>query len=114
VYDVARFEAWWTEITRRGIPQQVAILAGVQPLSDVESARVMTTKRPRASIPESVLNRMAAKPDAAAQRAEGIAIAVETIQRLGKLNGLRGFEVCGNGHFDAAVEVIEKSGVEVN
>lgn len=114
VYDVARFEAWWTEVTKRGLHKQAAILAGIQPLSGAESAKALATNRPRTVIPEALLTRLAAKSDPAAQLAEGIAIAVETIQRLRKLTGLRGFEVCGDGDFGAAVEVIEKSGLEVN
>lgn len=114
VFDLERFEAWWTEVTKRGIEKQVAILAGIRPLACAESARKLATRRPPAVIPEAVLNRLAAKPDAAAQRAEGVAIAVETIRRLAKLPGLRGFEVCGDGQPDAALEVIEKSAVEIN
>jgi methylenetetrahydrofolate reductase (NADPH) len=114
VYDVARFEAWWAEVTRRGIHTQAAIVAGVQPLADLETAQALAARRPRAIIPEAVLKRLSAQASPAAQRAEGIAIAVETIQRLGQLQGLRGFEVCGNGHFDAAWETIAKSGLGIN
>jgi methylenetetrahydrofolate reductase (NADPH) len=114
VFDVERFEAWWTEVTNRGIQKQVAILAGIQPLACAESARKLATRRPPAVIPEAILNRLAAKPDAAAVRAEGVAIAVETIRRLAKLPGLRGFEVCGDGSPDVALEVIEKSALEIN
>jgi methylenetetrahydrofolate reductase (NADPH) len=114
VYDVERFEAWWSEITRRGIHTQAAILAGVEPLADLETARALAAGRPRAIIPEAVLSRLSAQADPAAQRAEGITIAVETIQRLGQLKGLRGFEVCGNGHFDAACETIAKSGLGID
>lgn len=114
VYDLERFEAWWKEVTRRGIDQQVAILAGIHPLPDLETARAMTAKRPLTIIPEAVLSRLAAKPDPAAQRAEGVAIAAETIKRLRGASGLRGLAICGDGHFDAVVEVLEKSELEVN
>ena len=114
VFDIARFEAWWAQVTARGLHEKVAFLAGVRPLADAQSAQELATKRPRTLIPEAVLSRMAAKTEAAAARAEGIAIAKETIGRLQKLRGLRGFEVCGNGHFDAALEVIRASGLEVN
>ena len=113
VYDIQRFEAWWGEVTKRRMHQRVAILAGVRPLADADQARELAARRPPAVIPEAVLSRLAAKADRAAQRAEGIAVAVETIRRLGKLPGLRGFEVCADGQPDAAWEVIEKSGVEV-
>lgn len=114
VFDVERFETWWGEVTKRGIQKRVAILAGVRPLVDAESARELANRRPQTIIPETVLGRLAAKSDAAAQRAEGIAVAVETIRRLAKLPGLRGFELSADGEIEAAWEVIEKSGVEIN
>lgn len=114
VFDVERFEAWWTEVTKRGIQQQVAIVAGIRPLASAEAARSLAAARPRTVIPDAVISRLAAKPDAAAERAEGVALALETIRRLAKLPGLRGFDICGDGHSDAALEVIEKSAVEIN
>jgi len=60
------------------------------------------------------LKRIASNGDKAAQRAAGIEIAVETIGQLSALGGLRGFEICGNGDDDAAIQVIEKSGLGVD
>lgn len=113
VYDLERFEAWWGEVTKRGIHQRVAILAGVRPLAGADQARELAARRPPAIIPEAVLSRLAGKSERGAQRAEGIAVALETIARLRKLPGLRGFEVCADGQPDIAWEVIEKSGLEV-
>jgi len=114
VFDVERFEAWWTEVARRGLEKKVAILAGIRPLASVEAARALADARPKTLIPDALLSRLAAKSDAAAQRAEGVAVALETIRRLAKLPGLRGFEVCADGQPEAALEVIEKSAVEIN
>ena len=114
VFDVERFEAWWGEVTKRGLQKQVAILAGIRPLASAEAARTLAAARPKTLIPDAVIKRLAAKTDAAGQRAEGVAVALETIRRLAKLPGLRGFEVCVDGHLEAALEVIEKSAVEIN
>jgi methylenetetrahydrofolate reductase (NADPH) len=114
VFDLDRFIAWWNEVTRRGIHEKVAIVAGIQPLADAQEAQSLAGKRPAPIIPEAVLARLASRTERGAQRAEGIAIALETIERLSALTGLRGFSVCGDGHFDAAVEVIEKSGLGTN
>ncbi len=92
----------------------MAILAGIRPLASVEAARALADARPKTLIPDALLSRLAAKSDAAAQRAEGVAVALETIRRLAKLPGLRGFEVCADGQPEAALEVIEKSAVEIN
>lgn len=114
VYDVERFETWWGEVTRRGLHEKVAVLAGIRPLSDAESAKTYAASRPRPMIPDAVLQRIAAKSDKAAQRATGIEIAVETVRRLSGLKGLRGFEVRGDGDPDMAVELIDKAGLGVS
>lgn len=107
VFDLERFHAWWKEVLRRGI-QEIAIIAGVRLLRNAEEAKAYAEKRPRPMIPDALLNRLASKPDQAAQRAEGIQIAVETIQRLSEVEGLRGFEIVGGGDDEAVLEVIEK------
>ena len=58
-----------------------------------------------------VIDRVASKGGAAAQRAAAIELAVETVRRLSGRKGLRGFGVCGDGDSDAALEIIEKSGL---
>jgi methylenetetrahydrofolate reductase (NADPH) len=111
IFDLDRFGAWWKEVTRRGIHEKVAVVAGIQPLGDAEKAGEQAGKRPLPRIPEAMLQRLASQAGPAAQRAAGIAIAVETIARLSALGGLRGFAICGDGDLDAAVEVIEKAGI---
>ncbi|MGA2030639.1 MAG: methylenetetrahydrofolate reductase [Thermoguttaceae bacterium] len=110
VFDLERFEQWWQEVRNCGLQEKVAIVAGVHALIDAEKAKEFAARRPAPRVPVAVLARLAAAP-AAAQRDTGIAIAVETIQRLAALKGLRGFQVCGNGDPLAALEVLEKAGI---
>lgn len=109
VYDLERFGAWWQEITRRGLQRQTAFVAGIRVLTDAAQAAAYAAQRPVPRIPAGMLERLAAKSGAAAQRAEGIAIAIETIERLKSLEGLRGFELRTDGDEDAVLEIIEKS-----
>lgn len=108
VFDLERFGAWWKEVTRRGIHEKVAIVAGIQPLVDATAAQELAGKRPLPRIPEATLTRLASQDGAARQRAAGIQIAMETIEQLSALAGLRGFAVCGDGDLDAALEVVER------
>jgi methylenetetrahydrofolate reductase (NADPH) len=110
VFDLERFETWWNEVTRAGIHEKVAILAGIRPLTDAEGAKAWAETPPRPMIPDAVLARLSSKADASAQRTAGIDLACETIERLSELEGLRGFEIQPDGDDDAAIEVIEKSG----
>jgi methylenetetrahydrofolate reductase (NADPH) len=109
VFDVERFEAWWTEVTRRGLPKETAIVAGIRPLTSAEEAQHFAAGRPSPRVPRALVDRIAAESSPAEQRKAGIEIALETIQRLRKVAGLRGFQVCVNGDLDAAVEVVERA-----
>jgi len=114
VFDVDRFEAWWGEVTKRGLHEKVAILAGIRPLADADLAMAYAARRPNPLIPEAVLQRMSAPAEKSAQRTVGLEIALETVQRLSSLKGLRGFEVRADGDADMAIEFIEKSGLGIN
>jgi len=60
-------------------------------------------------IPPAVIERLGARSDGA-QRAEGIAIAVETARKLLSLEGLRGISIRAECDNDAALEVIAQMG----
>ncbi|MHC4402988.1 MAG: methylenetetrahydrofolate reductase [Planctomycetota bacterium] len=113
VFDLDRFEAWWKEVLKRGVHRQVAVLAGVCVLTSAEQAKTRADKRPDPIVPDGVLGRLVSQADPSAQRAEGIAVAVETVKRLAGLDGLRGFSISG-GDDAAAVEVMQQSGLEVD
>lgn len=114
VFDIERLEAWWGEVTRRGIHEKAAILAGISPLGGAAAAKRQAESRPDPGIPESVLERLGSKSEGDAQRAEGIALAAETIERLSSLTGLRGFEIRSDGEPSAALETLEKAGLGVD
>ena len=112
VYDVERFEAWWQEVTRRGLPEQVAIVAGIHPLTNGQLAQA--GERPLPKIPDAVVGRVVAKTEPGARRAVAVEIALETIRRLSSLRGLRGFSISADGDHEAGLEIIEKSGLGSN
>jgi len=113
VFDLVRFETWWNEVTRSGIHERVAILAGILPLPDAARAKAWADTSPRPMIPDAILERLASKEDASAQRAAGIELACETIGRLSGFEGLRGFEIRSDGDDDATDEIIERSGLGI-
>lgn len=111
VFDLERFRQWWSEVSRRGMHENVAILAGIQPLADAEQAKICAEQRPDPRIPEAIRRRLSAPDDKKRQREAGLEIALETVQQLSGLKGLRGFEVRGDGNADMAIEFIERSGL---
>jgi methylenetetrahydrofolate reductase (NADPH) len=114
VFNVERFEAWWSEVTRRGLHEKVAVIAGILPLANAESAQALAGRRPAPMIPQASLERLSAAGDKRAQRAAGIEMALGTIKLLSGLKGLRGFEIRGDADPDIALELIEKSGLGTN
>ena len=115
VFDLDRFAQWWQEVTHRRVAREDGH-RGRHP------AVVATRRRPSSWPPvvrgrgfrRAVLERLASAGDAPAQRAAGMAIAVETIGRLAAFKGLRGFQICIDGDVDAALEVIDKAALGTN
>jgi methylenetetrahydrofolate reductase (NADPH) len=111
IYDTDRFADWWKLVVAKGIHEKTAVIAGIKPLLSAVAAKESASKRPNPRIPEAISKRLLAKSDKAAARAEGIAVAVETIDRLRSLKGIRGFDILSDGDPDAAQEIIDKSGL---
>ncbi len=107
VFDFNRFDLWWKEVTNRGLQTKAAFIAGIKVLTDIESAKAYAEKRPTPMVPEEVIKRLASKSDKNACRKEGIKIALESMERLSAMQGLRGFEINCNGDRDAALEVLD-------
>ncbi|MGA2065637.1 MAG: methylenetetrahydrofolate reductase [Thermoguttaceae bacterium] len=111
VWDLERFGAWWSEVTRRGLPQQVAILAAVRPLAEADLAEPREGKPPSERIPPAAIQRVASADGPAARRAAAVGLALETIQKLSGLAGLRGWSISADGDLDAPLEILDKSGL---
>jgi methylenetetrahydrofolate reductase (NADH) len=107
VYDVAQFAAWLDRLADRGLPDRVAILAGILPPASAAQLDRFATL-PGWSVPDSVLARMRAAPD---QRAEGIALAAEMVEAVRTLPAVRGIHLMGLGPTSAIPEVVEVAGL---
>jgi len=115
VFDLERFGLWWNEVTRRGIHQQVAILAGIEFLAGTHVTEAQSGKRPSPRIPAAMLQRVQSKSEAVAQRTAAVEIALETIEQLQKrFSGLRGFCISADGDLEAALMLIEKTALGSN
>jgi methylenetetrahydrofolate reductase (NADPH) len=106
VFDLNRFGTWWKEVVNRGLYAKAAFIAGIKVLTTVEKAKAYIEKRPDPLVPADVLLRLSSKSDKIAVRSEGIKIALETIEKLGAVDGLRGFEIVSDDDNDAALEVL--------
>ena len=68
----------------------IAVIAGIWPLTSLKNAQFMKTEVPGVSVPDSVIERMAASEDRDVQKATGIAIARESIAAIrGAVQGVQ-------------------------
>ena len=93
IYNLAQFAAWLDRLAARGLPDRVAILAGILPPTSAAQLERFATL-PGWSVPDAVLARMRAARD---QRTEGIALAAEMVQAVRTLPGVRGIHLMGLG-----------------
>ena len=107
IYDVAQFAAWLDQLAARGLPDRVAILAGILPPTSAAQLERFATL-PGWSVPDAVLDRIRGARD---QRAEGIAVAAEMVQAVRTLPGVRGIHLMGLGPTSAVPEVAHTAGL---
>jgi methylenetetrahydrofolate reductase (NADPH) len=107
IFDLDRFNIWWKEVSNRGLPEKAAFIAGIKVLISGESAKAYAEKRPLPMVPEAMITRLASKSDTQGGRKEGIKIALETIEKLSTINGLRGFEIACDDDHEVALEILE-------
>jgi methylenetetrahydrofolate reductase (NADPH) len=97
VFDVDQFALWLDAAKQAGITGKTAILAGVFPLEGAEEAEALAKKYTEFQIPAPVIERLKAAGDREAQKKEGLAICVETIDKLKNMSGLRGIHLLSGG-----------------
>ncbi|MBU1338910.1 MAG: methylenetetrahydrofolate reductase [Acidobacteria bacterium] len=90
VYDIDRFIAWMDAVRKAGLHQKIAILAGVMPVKSVNALLHMDKEVPGMRIPTGLITRM---QQAREPEEEGVQIAVETIQALKHIEGVRGIHL---------------------
>jgi 5,10-methylenetetrahydrofolate reductase len=107
-FDLKLFERFMDAVRRRGLHQRATIIVGVGTLSSVKALRWMAHHVPGVHVPESVLRRIGDAPD---QKAEGLAVLVETIQALRRIEGVGGVHLMGHRNEDTLAEAIVRSGI---
>ena len=110
IYNLDRFEKFMEQVRDMGIDKKVYILGGVTPMKSVGMANYMKNLVPGMDVPEEVINRMkgVAKKD---QTKEGIAIAIETIQRLKAMKGIAGVHIMAIEWEERVPEIVEMAGL---
>jgi methylenetetrahydrofolate reductase (NADPH) len=93
-----------------GLLEQVWILAGVFVPSSARGVRYLRDQVPGVDVPDWVIERMEAQPQEG-QRAEGVRIALEVVERVREIPGVRGIHLMTINHEEAIPQVVEGSGL---
>lgn len=111
VFDLERFDQWITAARGLGITQQTAILAGVLPLASAGEAESLRAKYMDLFIPDSIIARLRAAGDDAAQQKEGLTICVETIKKIKATDGVKGIHILSGGKENRIAEIMTAAGL---
>ena len=90
VFDLKLFTRWMERVVEMGLHEKTAILAGVLPVKSVKTLLWMKEKVPGVKIHDDYINRMNHARD---PEEEGVTMAVEIIQTLRSITGVRGIHL---------------------
>lgn len=110
IYNLDRFEEWMQGVRDRGLHEKVFILAGLTPLKSVGMARYMKNRVPGMDVPDVVIKRLSGVAKEK-QAEEGIAICVESIERLKQVKGVSGFHIMAIEWEEKVPEIVERAGL---
>jgi 5,10-methylenetetrahydrofolate reductase len=107
-FDGELFERYMRSVRAEGLHQRCYILVGVGPLASARSAQWLRKRVPGVHIPDALIGRLERAPD---PRAEGVAICVETIQRLRAVEGVAGVHIMAHKHEGLVREIVARAGL---
>jgi len=110
IYNLPRFETWINQARDEGLTEKTFILGGVTPFKSARMAQYMKNSVAGMDVPDEVLKRIQGVP-AQEQAAEGIKMAVETIERLKEIKGVAGVHLMAIGWEEKVPEILETAGL---
>jgi methylenetetrahydrofolate reductase (NADPH) len=110
IYNMNTFKEFMKMVVDRGLHEKVAILAGITPMKNVGMAKYMQKRVPGIDVPDDVVKRMGGVPKEH-QAQEGIDLAVEQIEELKGVEGIRGFHIMAIEWEEKVPEIVERVGL---
>lgn len=109
VYDLGGLEVWLNALAKRNILDKVYILVGITPLKTLKMAQYMHNDVPGVFIPAPLMKRLESAGDGVQE--EGIAIALELIEGVKKLEGVNGIHLMAVGWEEIVPRIITDAGL---
>ncbi|MBN1653263.1 MAG: methylenetetrahydrofolate reductase [Deltaproteobacteria bacterium] len=108
VYDIAAFARQVAKAREMGLTDRVAVLGGVIVPRSAKMLQYMNQSVPGVTVPDQIVKRMA---DAPSPKQEGIRIAVELIQAMREIKGLKGVHLQAIEAEEILPEIIKAAGL---
>jgi methylenetetrahydrofolate reductase (NADPH) len=110
IYNMDTFKLFMKMMVDRGLHEEVAILAGITPLKNVGMAKYMQKRVPGIDVPDEIVKRMGGVPKEK-QAEEGLNLAVDQIEELKEVEGVRGFHIMAIEWEEKVPEIVERVGL---
>jgi methylenetetrahydrofolate reductase (NADPH) len=106
IYNLEHFAKWMEKVRERGIHERAYILAGIVVNKSLRSIEITATV-PGMNIPEALIERMRNAED---KKEEGVAIALDLMRELRKIDGISGIHIMAIGWEDIVPRLVEEAG----
>ena len=110
IYNMPKFKLWMQGVVDKGLHEKVFIMAGITPMKGLGMAKYMKNKVPGMDVPDDLIARLAGTPKEK-QAEEGIKIAIEQIQELKEVPGVRGFHIMAIEWEEKVPEIVKATGL---
>ncbi len=110
IYNMDTFKTFMKMVVDRGLHEKVAILAGITPMKNVGMAKYMKNRVPGIDVPDDIIKRMGGVPKER-QAEEGLKLAVEQIEELKEVEGVRGFHIMAIEWEEKVPEIVRRAGL---
>lgn len=108
VFDIERFARFMEKVRERGLHEKVYILAGIIPMKSAGMARYMRDYVAGLIVPDELVRRMETAKD---PKEEGVQIAVELIQQVREIEGVRGIHIMAVAWEEIVPVIVERAGL---
>jgi methylenetetrahydrofolate reductase (NADPH) len=111
IFNVEKFARWMEMVRDLGLHEKAFILAGITPMKSPGMARYMKNSVPGMDVPDHLVERMASVPKERHWE-EGIAICLETIEKVKAIKGVAGIHIMAIEWEGVVPEIVRKAGLE--
>lgn len=111
IFDIETFSQWLDAAVKAGITKKAAILAGVLPLDGADEAENLRNTCGDYYIPDQTIARLKKAGNKDSQKKEGLAICVEIINKLKKMQGVKGIHILSGGKEEIVPQVLSAAGL---